>query len=191
MLVAIDASVDHRDALAAGVVNGAKLLLLDAKQAAVPQISQAIRRYKMQSLHVVTHGSPGCLHFSSGDLTLENLSDYAEELESWFGDRLLSRQSREKVKDPSGFLSLYACNLAKGEVGMAFVEHLHYLTGVSVHAADRRVGSPETGGSWELGVAYPFARRAEFPFTEDLLDDYAVDDYAVDDYAVDDREAIA
>ena len=169
MLVAIDAGIEEADALAAGLVDGAKLLMLDAKQDAIAQITEASSRCKMQSLHIVTHGSPGCLHFSSGDLTLANLPEYAEQIESWFEERPLSRRSREKVKDPAGFLSLYACNLAKDKAGESFIEHLQHLIGVSIHAANRRVSSSAAGGSWQLEVAYPFPHQAKFPFTEDLL----------------------
>ena len=174
MLVAIDANVEHRDALATGMINGAKLLLLDAQEDAIAQITAAIRRSKMQSLHIVTHGSPGCLHFSSGDLTLSNLPQYAEQIESWFCDYAIRRSAKERVKDPNGFLSLYACNLAKGEKGKAFIEHLHHLIGVSIHAANSRVSSQAAGGSWLLNVSHPFPRQAAFPFAEDLLDSYEV-----------------
>lgn len=174
MLVAIDADVEHRDALATGIINGAKLLLLDPNRDAIAQITTAIRRSKMQSLHIVTHGSPGCLHFSSGDLTLSNLPNYAEQIESWFGDYAIRRRSKEKIKDPGGFLSFYACNLAKGEAGQAFVEHFHHLIGVSIHAANSRVSSRAAGGSWQLNVSYPFPHQAKFPFAEDLLDSYEV-----------------
>lgn len=169
MLVAIDAGVEEADALAAGLIDGAKLLMLDPTQDAIAQITEAVGRSRIQSLHIVAHGSPGCLHFSGGDLTLANLPDYAEQIESWFEERSLSRRSREKVKDSAGFLSLYACNLAKGDAGESFIEHLQHLAGVSIHAANRRVSSSAAGGSWQLEVSYPFPHEAKFPFMEDLL----------------------
>lgn len=169
MLVVIDAGVEEADALAAGLIDGAKLLMLDAERDAIAQITEAISQFKMQSLHIVTHGSPGHLHFSSGDLTLFNLPKYADQIESWFEDRRVHRKSKAKTKDSASFLSFYACNLAKGEAGAAFIEHFQYLTGVSLHAAKHRVSSSSAGGSWQLEVSYPFPHQAKFPFTEDLL----------------------
>ena len=179
MLIAIDASVDHGDALAAGAIDGAKLMMIDPRQDAIDQITQAIHRSdrsqgrsqgKFNSLHIVTHGSPGCLHFSSGDLTLDNLHTYAAQIESWFSYRPLTKGSAIRVQSAESFLSLYACSLAVGDAGEAFLEKLQFLTGVSVHASQGKVSSTAHGGSWQLEVAMPFPRQAKFPFTHDLLD---------------------
>ncbi|KPQ34493.1 MAG: protein of unknown function (DUF4347) [Phormidesmis priestleyi Ana] len=175
MLVAIDASVDHRDALAAGALNGAKLLMLDPHQDAIRQVTQAVHRFahKLQSLHIVTHGSSGSLHFSSGDLNLHNLPTYAAEIESWFRYRPLYPDSAVRVQSSTeSFLSLYACSLASGEAGEAFLKKLQFLVGVSVHASKGKVGSTVLNGSWQLEIAYPFEHRARFPFTDDLLETY-------------------
>jgi len=172
MLIAIDANVEHGDALAAGAIKGAKLVMLEAEQDSIEQITQAIHRTGATSVHIVTHGSPGCLHFSSGDLTLDNLHQYAEQIESWFHYRPFHPCSNIKVQAHESFLSLYACNVANGEVGQAFLEHLHYLVGVSIHASEKKVGSIALNGSWQLDIAYPFPHQAKFPFTEDLLESY-------------------
>ncbi|MEL7521407.1 MAG: DUF4347 domain-containing protein, partial [Cyanobacteria bacterium J06553_1] len=123
-------------------------------------------------LHIVTHGSPGCLHFSSGDITFANLHTFAESIESWFSYQTLKKGSKIKVKDAGSFLSLYACNLATGEAGLELLEKLHFLTGVSVHASRGKVGSTTLNGSWQLETTYPFACEAKFPFTDDLLETY-------------------
>ena len=136
MLIVIDANVEHGDALAAGAIKGAKLTMLNAEQDSIEQITQAIHRTNATSLHIVTHGSPGCLHFSSGDLTDGNLHQYAEHIESWFRYRPFHSRSRMRVQAHDSFLSLYACNVANGEVGQAFLERLHYLVGVSIHASE-------------------------------------------------------
>ncbi len=144
MLIAIDASVNHGDALAAGSIDGAKLIMIDPRQNAVDQITQAIHRSnrfqgrfqgRFNSLHIVTHGSPGCLHFSSADLKLDNLHTYAAQIESWFSYRPLAKGSTVRVQSAENFLSLYACSLAVGDAGEAFLEKLQFLTGVSVHAS--------------------------------------------------------
>lgn len=172
MLIAIDAGVEHRDALAAGAIAGTRLLMLHSEQDAIAQITQMLMRHPAKSLHIVTHGSPGCLHFSSGDVTFKNLHFYAKEIESWFSYRSASLGSKVKVKDPESFLSLYACNLAMGDAGSEFLENLHHLVGVSVHASRTKVGSMVQGASWQLGVSYPFDCQYQFPFTDDLRETY-------------------
>jgi hypothetical protein len=174
MLIAIDAGVEYGNALATGAIQGAKLLMLDPKRDAITQITRSIHRFadKFQSLHVVTHGSPGCLHFSSGNLTLSNLHLHAAQIESWFRYQPLTRKSNSRVHSPKSFLSLYACSLATGEVGEEFLEKLQYLAGVSVHASQGRVSSTARGGSWQLDIAHPFPCQAKFPFTTDLLETY-------------------
>lgn len=174
MLVAIDASVDHRDALAAGAIKGARLLLLNSKQCAIAQITKAIHRFpgSFESLHIVTHGSPGTLHFSSGDITLSNLSKYAAEIESWFAYRAIEKGSDIRVQSPDSFLSLYACSVATGDAGEEFLQKMHYLAGVTIHASRGKVGSIALDGSWKLDVSHPFPRSAKFPFTADLLETY-------------------
>ncbi len=174
MLIAIDASVDHGDALAAGAIRGSKLLMLDSQKDAIAQITTEIHRFpgRFESLHIVTHGSPGCLHFSSGDLNLDNLHTYAAEIESWFSYRPLHRGSSIKIQSRESFLSLYACSVAVGDAGEEFLEKLHFLAGVSVHASQGKVGSTALNGSWQLDVAHPFPDKAKFPFTDDLLETY-------------------
>ncbi len=172
MLIAIDAGVEHGDALAAGAIKGSKLIMLDARKDSIEQITEAVHRTAATSVHIVTHGSSGCLHFSSGDLTIDNLHLYAAQIESWFCYQPFRPRSTIKVQPHENFLSLYACNLAKDEVGRTFIENLHHLVGVSVHAARGKVGSKVQGGSWRLDVAYPFPHKAKFPFTNDLLETY-------------------
>ena len=174
MLIAIDASVDHGDALAAGAIMGARVLMLDSKRCAIAQITKAIHRFSgsFQSLHIVTHGSPGCLHFSSGDLTLKNLADYAAEIESWFSYQPFEKGSKMMVQSAQSFLSLYACSVATGDAGEEFLEKIQYLAGVTIHASRGKVGSIALNGSWKLDVAHPFPQRAKFPFTADLLETY-------------------
>lgn len=175
MLIAIDAGVEHGDALAAGAIKGARLLMLNSKHCAIAQITQAIHRFRseFQSLHIVTHGSPGCLHFSSGDITLSNLANYAAAIESWFSYQPIEKGADAKVQSlNNAALSLYACSVATGDAGEEFLEKMHYLAGVTVHASRGKVGSTALNGSWKLDVSHPFPCRAKFPFTADLLETY-------------------
>ena len=169
MLIAIDANVPHGNILANSAIRGAEILRLDITQDSIWQITQAVHRNCPNSIHLVVHGSPGCLHFSSGDLTLSNLPHYAEQLESWFGYAPCHWGSSMKVKAARSFLSLHACNVAAEAAGAAFLEHLQYLVGVRIHASQSNVGSITLQDSWALEVSHPFPQEAVLPFTQKVM----------------------
>ena len=71
-LVIIDSNVDNPQQLAAGVVLGAAVKILDAESDRTTQITEIIRKYPhLETLHLVTHGSPGCLHLGNSQLNLD------------------------------------------------------------------------------------------------------------------------
>ena len=140
MLVVIDPRVENYGILASGVLPGAKVVILESGEDGVRQVSRAIFDYPVSSLHIVGHGSPGSMQLGNTRLSLGNLAAYGGELERW-GEAI-----------GSGGILLYGCEVAAGDIGAAFVERLHELSGVGVAAAVSRVGCGELGGSWELGV---------------------------------------
>ena len=84
-LVVIDSKVCDYSDLARGVIPGAKVIILEPDQDGVKQITQALNGdcYPI-SLHIVSHGSPGCLYLGNTQLSLDTLDEYTEELGSWF-----------------------------------------------------------------------------------------------------------
>ncbi|MGD1700197.1 Calx-beta domain-containing protein, partial [Dapis sp. BLCC M229] len=140
MLVVIDPRVENYGMLASGVLPGAKVVILESGEDGVRQVSRAIADRRVSSLHIVCHGSPGSLQLGNTRLSLGNLAAYGEELERW-GEGI-----------GSGGILLYGCEVAAGDIGAAFVERLHELSGVGVAAAVGRIGCAELGASWELGV---------------------------------------
>ncbi|MGD1809475.1 Ig-like domain-containing protein, partial [Dapis sp. BLCC M126] len=140
MLVIIDPRVENYGMLASGVLPGAKIVILESGEDGVRQVSKAIFDYPVSSLHIVGHGSPGSMQLGNTRLSLGNLAAYGAELEKW-GEAI-----------GCGGILLYGCEVAAGDIGAAFVERLHELSGVGVAAAVGRVGCGELGGSWELGV---------------------------------------
>ena len=160
----IDDSAEQIDALVSNVVGGARVLMLDAEKDSIEQITQAVDRNFTQSIHVFTHSAPGCLHFSSGDLTIENLHYYAEQIESWFRYCPFYKGSSMQVQSNDCSLSLYAPNLAEGSEGKTFIESLHHLAGVNVHASAKAVGCSAIDNCWQLEVSYPFPQTIQMPF---------------------------
>ncbi|MEH2118317.1 DUF4347 domain-containing protein [Nostoc sp.] len=140
MLVVIDPRVEDYPMLATGVDEGANVLILDLHRDGVEQITEMLVDHPASALHIVCHGSPGCLALGNTYLNLETLNYYSRELQAW-----------------SAFLAsapvfLYGCNVAAGEVGEAFLARLHHLTRANIAASANPTGSAKKGGDWELEV---------------------------------------
>jgi hypothetical protein len=118
-----------------GVVSGTEVVILDPTRDGVERITQVLAsRTDVEAVHLVSHGSPGCLYLGSTQLCLETLYDYAPQLQTWF------------TPSTSPSLLLYGCNVAAGDAGEEFIEKLHRLTGAEV-AASRQVMVTVTGRS--------------------------------------------
>jgi hypothetical protein len=140
MLVVIDPRVEDYAMLAAGVHEGTNVFILDLNRDGVEQITEALAQHPTSTLHIVSHGSPGCLAVGNTYLSLENLDRYADDLQTW------------SIFLSSASVFLYGCNVAAGEVGEAFLSKLHQLTGANIAASANPTGSTVKGGDWELEV---------------------------------------
>ncbi len=143
-LVFIDANVDDSEYLAQGVKPGIEVHVLDAHRDGIEQITAHLfTRPHIETIHIVSHGSPGCLYLGKSQLSLDTLKHYANLLQSWFAP--LTPQNWGK---PS--LLLYGCNVAAGDAGEEFIEKLHQLTGSNIAASTNKIGNAELGGNWNL-----------------------------------------
>ena len=159
-LVIIDAGVEDSQALVDGVVEGAAVAVLDRDRDGIRQITEILSQHpQLTSLHVVSHGSPGCLYLGNTRLSLDTLQIYAKELQSWFG-----------VAEAQ--LLLYGCNVAVGDAGAEFVEKLQAITGASVAASSSLTGNAARGGNWELDHRIGDI-SADFVFTQQALETYS------------------
>ncbi|MEM9273869.1 MAG: DUF4347 domain-containing protein [Cyanobacteria bacterium P01_F01_bin.143] len=140
-LVIIDPDVDNPQELAAGVVLGAAVRILDPWRDRITQITEILQEYpNLETLHLVSHGSPGCLQLGKSKLNLDTLSEYASEISTWFSS-------------PSPSLLIYGCNVAQGAVGREFISKLQHLTHAQIQASSTKVGNSELGGNWQLDIA--------------------------------------
>lgn len=137
MLSIIDPGVDNYQDLVAGVIPGSEVIVLDSNRDGVAQITEAVQgRSDIAEIHIVSHGSPGCLYLGNSQLSLDTLNRYAQQLKTWVAPSLL----------------LYGCNVAAGDAGEEFIAKLHALTGANIAASAKRTGSAAKGGDWELEV---------------------------------------
>ena len=104
-LVILDAGVDYLPLLAADL-SSADLLVLDSQKDGLAQITAALTaRQSVSSLHIVSHGSPGCLQLGNTQLSFENLNRDADQLKNW-ADILKGRD-----------ILIYGCQAAQGAMG--------------------------------------------------------------------------
>jgi uncharacterized repeat protein (TIGR01451 family) len=139
-LVFIDSTVDDYESLVGGITPGAEVIILNPAGDGIAQITAALTGWsKINSVHIVSHGSPGALRLGSGWLTLNTLSQYTNHLQNW----------ANTLVDEAEIL-LYGCNVAAGEQGEEFIQQIHALTGAHVAASTNPTGSAALGGDWTL-----------------------------------------
>lgn len=139
-LVVIDTGLQNYTELIEGIVPQAAVLLLDTQDDGITQISQFLTSHRhITDLYLLAHGRPGHLQLGSTDLSLDTLPHYEAVLKDW------AIALAQKAT-----LHLYACNVAQGEDGRAFVNQLSRVTGANLAAATHTIGHARFGGSWQL-----------------------------------------
>ncbi|MGB7709757.1 MAG: DUF4347 domain-containing protein, partial [Microcoleus sp.] len=159
----IDTALDDRQTLHNGIAPGTEVITLDGVRDGVEQITVALAsRSGINSIHIISHGSPGSLQLGATKLSLTNLRTYAKQLQQW-----------SAALADSAEILLYGCDVAAGEKGANFVQQLSQLTRAKIAASRSPVGSAALGGDWELdyttgavssGLAIEPATRATYQF---------------------------
>ncbi|MCX5983875.1 MAG: DUF4347 domain-containing protein [Nostocales cyanobacterium LacPavin_0920_SED1_MAG_38_18] len=156
-IVFIDASLSDYQTLQTGVVEGVETVILSRNQDGIEQISQILQQHpQITTIHIVSHGSPGCLYLGNGQLNLDNISKYAELLQHWQSENIL----------------LYGCNVAAGDAGEEFIHKLHEITNATISASATKTGNAALGGNWELEVNIPVTETfhgTSLPYLPDIV----------------------
>ena len=133
-------SVGDRETLLSNLRPEVAAIVLDEHRPAAPRIALELASYGgLDAVHVIAHGAPGTVKFSSGEWSAETVADAADDLAT-LGDAL----------GPDGHLLLWSCNAGQGKSGRALVDAVSRVTGAPVGAATGLVGSAALGGEWEL-----------------------------------------
>jgi hypothetical protein len=81
-IVFVDAAIEDRDSLLAGLRPGLRTHLLHNGEPAPRQMARVLRRYGSASVvHVIAHGRPGELCFSAGAISPDNLREHLAEFQ--------------------------------------------------------------------------------------------------------------
>jgi hypothetical protein len=138
----VDPSVPDLDTILGNLRPEVHAVVLDERWPAARQIAAALEgREGLHAVHVIAHGAPGRVIFSSGDWSSETLEGAVEEFAA-IGRSLAAH----------GDLRLWSCETALGKLGEAFIETLSEAAGADVSAATARVGAAGLGGAWELSA---------------------------------------
>ena len=141
-IVFLDGMVPDRDLLLSHLPADAECCLLDEGLDGIDQILTFISgRSGIDSIHLVSHGSPGSLRIGSTLLDFSNVGTYASRLAA-IGAAL----------QENGDLLLYGCDVGAGPGGAAFVRTLARFTGADVAASDDPTGGVGNGGDLVLEV---------------------------------------
>ncbi len=138
----VDAAVDGYATLAAGVMPGVEVEIVNSDEDGIERITQVLTRCRdIAAVHIVSHGSPGCLYLGNSILTLATLDRYSPQLTQW-----------SESLAPDGEILIYGCNVAAvgSQEASTFLHRLHHLTGANLAASSTPVGHAALGGNWKL-----------------------------------------
>ena len=139
-IVFIDSSVSDYHTLQAGIIEGVKSVIISPNQDGIEQISQILQQHPhITTIHILSHGSPGCLYLGNSQLNLTNIHNYTQQLQHWQLQNIL----------------LYGCNVADGDAGAEFIHKLHQITNATISASTTKTGNAALGGNWQLEVNIP------------------------------------
>jgi protocatechuate 3,4-dioxygenase beta subunit len=142
-IVFIDSQIEDYQSLAKGVIQGTEVIILDANRNGIAQITEVLSQKPYSAIHIVSHGSPGCLYLGNTQLSLDTLNKYQNYLRTWF-------DSPTSLIPYAPTLLVYGCNVAAGDAGEEFLTKLHNLTGAEIAASTTRIGNANLGGNWQL-----------------------------------------
>ena len=149
-LLVIDDQISNWQSLVSSVSADTAVLVLNAHSDGLNQINNYLTQLNasatsiapLQSIHILSHGSSGRLLLGNSAITLENLSQYRQQL-SALGSAL----------DNTGDVLLYGCNVGEGERGVHFIKLWAQLTGADIAASTTLTGSSAVGGDGVLEIA--------------------------------------
>ena len=133
----IASDIAHQDFLINELPPASDIRLFHSFTELFSQLDSALAWHTNAQLHIFCHGQAGQLHLEGNSLSAGQLKRYTE---------LLAPEHLTYVQA----IHLYACQLAKGEVGQAFVKQWQAFFQCPVYAATEKLGNTELGGHWEF-----------------------------------------
>ncbi|MDJ0593733.1 MAG: DUF4347 domain-containing protein [Pleurocapsa sp. MO_226.B13] len=150
----LDSQVANYQALATGIKSGTKVVVLQPNHDGIKQITAVLNQNPYSIIHIVSHGSPGCLYLGNTQLSLDTLNQYKNDLKTWLTSSFLVPHplffKNSSLLVPRSSFLIYGCNVAAGDAGEEFITKLQDLTGASIAASTTPIGNSNLGGNWDL-----------------------------------------
>ncbi|MGB0560675.1 MAG: CHAT domain-containing protein [Spirulinaceae cyanobacterium] len=158
----IDARADNPQNLLYGAEAGTVSQVIGADENGIAVITEQLTEIsdavgKLESVAIVAEGNQGNFWLGSQWIRVENIDDYAAQLQTW-GQALTA----------SADILLYSCFTALGATGEALVNSIADITGADVAASIDATGSTNYGADWVLETEIG-AIEAENPFMSQTL----------------------
>jgi len=139
-LVFIDSGVENCESIAAGVLPGQQVVILNSTTNGIEQITSELEKYAstngaIDSVHIISHGNSGSVQLGNTALDSDNIEQYKSQLEKW-----------QTSLGPEADIMVYGCLVGAGN-GANFVDRLSQLTGADVAASTNLTGRD---GDWNL-----------------------------------------
>ncbi|MBM3964384.1 MAG: DUF4347 domain-containing protein, partial [Planctomycetes bacterium] len=114
--------------------------VLQSDRDGLTQIAEYLQgESNIAAIQIYAHGSDGMIRLGSGNVTMESLALYSEQLRAIGGS--LSE---------NGDILIFGCNVAQSELGRLFVDALGSATGADIAASIDLTGGSQSGGDWDL-----------------------------------------
>lgn len=135
-LYIIDSAVIDYGTLIRELPKGSEWVILNSEQDGLLQLQEILANYsQLDSIQILSHGSPGALYLGSTVLTEITLDHYD----------LALAQVRKSLSEDADIL-LYGCEVGAGETGRRFINKLAEYCAANVAANDNLTGARELGG---------------------------------------------
>ncbi len=135
-MVIIDRCIDRPDIIYQALQPDSVGYSIDPHEDAIDRITALISQTGATRLAIVAHGEAGIVKIGANPLDLAQLKTRSALLQEWCVEEI----------------SLYSCEVGKGDLGRQFVRELGAVTGANIAAATTKVGSTSLGGSWNLDI---------------------------------------
>ncbi|RDJ15029.1 hemolysin-type calcium-binding protein [Rhizobium phaseoli] len=140
----VDTGINDLKTFLGGLRPEVEAIILSDGEPAIRQMARHLSAYsRLERVHVVAHGAPGEIRFSSGTFSERDVAgstDVFAKIGAALGE--------------NGSMQLWCCATGKNEVGKSFAEFLHRCLSRSVAAASGFVGAVALGGSWCLDLQF-------------------------------------
>lgn len=128
-IVFIDSRIYNHNIIVQQLIPEVRAIVIGSQCNGVRDIGDIMRSSCCQEIHLMCHGSPGCLYLGNSELSLSTLTQYNLDLQGWFDNALLDCDADFPR------LSIYGCSVAMGDVGEEFITKLSLHTKAKIAAS--------------------------------------------------------